>query len=194
MIDKNDEVMLPAPLAQIARAYRVKPLPSLHLPPPHNAEAEYGLADKQFINFGEHRRKIANVTWREKLINSGGGQPKALLANIITALREAPEGNGALAYDEFACATELRKAPPWEKDVENWRPRKWTGRDDVLLTDWLHHAGIAIRVSDTHTGVEAVAQEHGHHPIRDYLRGLQWDGESRIAHGKPNTSEPITRR
>ena len=40
--------------------------------------------------------------WREHLLLRSPAHPKPLLANAITALREAPAWFGVLAYDEFA--------------------------------------------------------------------------------------------
>ena len=47
----------------------------------------------------------SNEAWRKHLILTGTGTPKPLLANAITALREAPAWHGVLAYDQFAMET-----------------------------------------------------------------------------------------
>ena len=107
--------------------------------------------------------------------------PKPLLANALTALRQAPEWQGVLAYDEFALVTMLMKPPPWRKREDNsWTPTQWTDRDDVLTTDWLQHEGISINTKVAADVVEAVAKDNSFHPVRDYLNGLEWDSTGRI--------------
>jgi hypothetical protein len=50
--------------------------------------------------------------WRAGLLFSQRNVPKPLLANALTALREAPEWRGVVAYDAFALVTMLLKPPP----------------------------------------------------------------------------------
>jgi len=51
----------------------------------------------------------------------------------------------------------------------------------VLTTDWLQHQGIGIAVTVAAAAVEAVAKDANFHPVRNYLRGLAWDGTQRVA-------------
>ena len=52
--------------------------------------------------------------WRTNLILDWRRRaPKPLLANAITALREAPAWQGVLAYDQFALETVVTDTPPW---------------------------------------------------------------------------------
>ena len=92
-----------------------------------------------------------------------------LLANALIALREAPEWQGVLAYDEFALVTMQMKPPPWLSDKDNWTPKQWTDRDDALTADWLQHQGIGITVNVAATAAETVAKDHSFHPIKEYL-------------------------
>lgn len=51
--------------------------------------------------------------WRANLISNREGEPRAFLANAITALREAPDWAGCLAFNEFSFNTVAVTAPPW---------------------------------------------------------------------------------
>jgi predicted P-loop ATPase len=119
--------------------------------------------------------------WRAALLLSSTNAPKPLLANALIALREAPEWQGVLAYDEFALGTMLLKPPPWLKYQDGWTPKQWTDRDDALTADWLQHQGIGVTVNVAATAAETVAKDHSFHPIKDYLESLVWDGVERIA-------------
>ena len=78
--------------------------------------------------------------WRKNLIVSSNGSPKPLLANAITALRDAPAWQGVPSFDAFAAQTMLDDAPPWES-------RPWSPHDDLLVTEWLQRRGISVNVS-----------------------------------------------
>ena len=119
--------------------------------------------------------------WRAALLLSRKNTPKPLLANALIALREAPEWQGVLAYDEFALVTMQLKPPPWLKHENNWAPQPWTDRDDALTADWLQHQDISVTVNVAAIAAETVAKDYSFHPIKDYLESLVWDGVERIA-------------
>jgi predicted P-loop ATPase len=116
--------------------------------------------------------------WRANLIVTGAGTPKPLLANAITALREAPAWQGVLAYDQFALQTVVSDAPPWHMDLQ-WATRAWSSHDDLLAAEWLQRSGIAVNTATAAQAVEAVARERSFHPVIDYLSDLQHDGVAR---------------
>jgi predicted P-loop ATPase len=120
--------------------------------------------------------------WRSNLILTPTKSPRAQLANALIALRQAPEWQGVLGYDEFALTIRLLKAPPWLKHEDNrWTPQRWTDRDDALTANWLQHNEIGVTVATAATATETVAKDHTFHPIRDYLNKLEWDGTKRVA-------------
>src|ERR1019366_3333371 len=107
----------------------------------------------------------ASAAWRDGLLLNLNGTVKPALANVITALRSAPEWAGVLAYNEFAHFTVLQKPAPWAT-AEVEVPAEWTPNDDTLTTEWLHHQGIFVSVDVTGQAVEAVARERPFHPVR----------------------------
>jgi predicted P-loop ATPase len=115
--------------------------------------------------------------WRENLILTEKGSPKSLLANAITAFREAPEWLGILAFDAFHQHTVLRGKAPWMAGAVD---EVWTGGHDVLAADWLQHQGISVSPDIAGQAVEAVARERRFHPVLDYLARCRWDGVSRL--------------
>jgi predicted P-loop ATPase len=121
-----------------------------------------------------------NDQWKDGLLVNDKGMPKALFANAVVALRDAPAWLAALAFDDFAKRSMLVAAPPWETYRKNWKPRPWTEHDDLLTNNWLQHERIAVSLSITQNAVELVAMENRYHPIRDYLDGIKWDCIDRL--------------
>lgn len=116
--------------------------------------------------------------WRDHLILTGTGAPKPLLANAITALREAPAWQGVLAYDEFALETVVTDSPPWHMGLR-WTSRAWSSHDDLLTAEWLQRKDISVNAATAAQAVEAVARDRSLHPVVDYLAHVQHDGVSR---------------
>ena len=67
-----------------------------------------------FVPAGGDSEVAEVVDWRAGLLTNEKGFPKALLANAITALRDAPEWQGVLAFNEFSLVTVALKKLPWQ--------------------------------------------------------------------------------
>ena len=102
--------------------------------------------------------------WKGRLLVTSTGAPRPLLANAITALREAPAWFGVLAYDEFSRETVIKAAPPWDIKLAPWSERVWSSHDDLLATEWLQREVIAVNTQTTAQAVEAVARDRAFHP------------------------------
>jgi predicted P-loop ATPase len=121
--------------------------------------------------------------WRSHLLLKQNGDARSILANVIMALRLAPEWSGVLGYDAFGLAAVALREPPWGTGRNSAHGAvPWTARDDVLAANWLQHNGIMVGHELAQVAVELVAQDNKFHPIRDYLDGLQWDGQPRVGH------------
>ncbi|MCX6632901.1 MAG: hypothetical protein NTW28_35330, partial [Candidatus Solibacter sp.] len=112
--------------------------------------------------------------WRNRLLLTDNGEPRALLANVITALRGAPEWEGVLWRDDFALRTVARGPTPWG-EVSSWGER-----EDGLTTNWLQHQDIRVSKEVAGQGIEIVAGDRTFHPVREYLGSLTWDGIPRL--------------
>jgi predicted P-loop ATPase len=114
--------------------------------------------------------------WRSRLMVTGDGKPRALLANAITALQYAPEWEGVLGFNEFSLGVVMLKSAPWGGKAAT----AWTDQEDRLTADWLQHQGILVGVEIAGQAVQTVARQREFHPVREYLDSLKWDGTSRI--------------
>ena len=119
--------------------------------------------------------------WRQHLLVSKSGVPKPLLANAMIALRDSPDWQDIIAYDEFEMTTTLEKHPPWDRmSTLEWCPRPWTPQDDLLTTNWLQTQGIAVNTATTAQAVEAVGRDRAFHPVINYLNAIKHDGVPRL--------------
>lgn len=118
--------------------------------------------------------------WERHLIRNEDGGIKAILANAILFLRNAPEWANVLGFDEFAQRTRALRGCPW-----NAEPHDWDDVSDIRLADWLQLHGCHVGVPAASFAVQAVARESAYHPVRDYLRGLTWDQMPRLSRFLP---------
>jgi predicted P-loop ATPase len=123
-------------------------------------------------NEEEAERRLEEIfaPWRDSLITTSKGTPKALLANAITAFRAAPEWSGIFQFDVFKQQTMLKGVPPWGEYRED---RAWEDADDVRAADWCQHNGILIPKNVAGEAIEIVARDFAFHPVRDYIKRCQ---------------------
>jgi predicted P-loop ATPase len=140
--------------------------------------------------------------WRGVLRQKNDGHFVGDELAVLTALRHAPELKGLVRYDEFSRRMELTRAPVWRPEAATGD--LWTDDDDVSLQAWLQSVSVDVRARNcVADSVGVVARENHYHPVRDYLKGLKWDGTWRLglwlkqhlgATGEPAYLEAIGRR
>ncbi len=116
--------------------------------------------------------------WKSRLLRGKRGGILGVVANVIIALRHAPEWQGVLRFNESSMATLAVMVPPF--GTHKPRPFPWADEHDVLAAAWMQHQGIPVSREIVAQAVHAIANEHSFHPIRDYLDSLKWDGTNRI--------------
>jgi predicted P-loop ATPase len=122
-------------------------------------------------------RRGKQPDWSDGLILDVDGTIVANLANLILFLRESPRWRGVLGFDEFNARVVIRKSPPWGREAPD---SPWTDHHDTLTRVWLQKEGINPSAGDVGRAVQAAARHYPFHPVRDYLRALNWDGVPRL--------------
>ncbi|MCC7200948.1 MAG: hypothetical protein IT483_15680 [Gammaproteobacteria bacterium] len=126
---------------------------------------------------GDYLDKLAQpADWRSALRKRGDriiGDEN----NIITAIRLAPELRGIVRFNEFSGQVEVGKPLPWRPVTVG---EQWLDSDDVQVAAWLQERSVDARPLVTGPAVEVVARDNVVHPVRDYLKSLQWDHEARL--------------
>lgn len=120
--------------------------------------------------------------WHRKLLLTEDRKIRPCLANVLTALREAPEWKGVIRLDSFAHTMMLQLPPPWERGRETWAPRPWGDADVTLTAEWCQRNGLMVPSTLTGEAAIVVAEENTFHPVRDYLESVRslWDGLEHI--------------
>jgi putative DNA primase/helicase len=122
---------------------------------------------------------VVELPWRARLRSSDKGKTLPDEANVDIALRHAPGIAGLVRYNAFSNKLEVTKSPPWRHADPG---SQWSDRDDTALMQWLQREGIGIRSAPAVSRcIEAVARDAEFHPVRDYLKSIEWDGTPRIS-------------
>lgn len=123
--------------------------------------------------FCEHSRRLDAANYREKLVMPDKiVHPLAIVENAIVILENDPQWAGRLRYDDM-----LRKTM-----FVNSEPVPLADHHVVGIQCWLQRNGGLRRIGKASTwdAVDRVCRAHAYHPVRDYLRDLEWDGKVRV--------------
>lgn len=141
----------------------------------HEEAAKRG-TDKPAAAPAQQRAAGVGPGWRDRLLVKRG-ELSGCLANIIEILLNDPAWEGVLGYNEFSLRIEKRRPLPTGADELG----VWRDGDDVATVLWLtQHFGITPKPLDVAQAVDYVARQFCWHPVRDWLRGLRWDGVKRL--------------
>ncbi|RZK47825.1 MAG: P-loop ATPase, partial [Pedobacter sp.] len=103
------------------------------------------------------------------------------MGNIAEIFLNA-EGWDVLVYDEFSDRYLATACPPSHVDYpgETW-PRGWRDIDDAIAMVWLERTwGIEASELRVAKAIQLAFEKRQVHPVRDYLKGVSWDGVPRL--------------
>lgn len=114
--------------------------------------------------------------WLEQFVDEKTGSVRMTRKTVISCLRNAPDLEGCLGFNELSGEVTARVAWPWRKE-----PGPVVDSDDLRLGDWL---STKYRVPGTPRAalteaMHTVADARPYHPVREYLKGLKHDGRPR---------------
>ena len=117
------------------------------------------------------------ANWMARLECNSEGKPLKTTDNLLLILENDPLLRGRIALDAFANKGVVLGAFPWDPR-EGRRP--WTDNDDAGIRWYMektHKIAAKDKVSDA---LSLCGQNHAFDDVQDYLRGLSWDGTSRL--------------
>jgi len=120
----------------------------------------------------------AGSYWKSQLLKKPRGGYEDCKENVALALEHHPLLQGMVGYNEFSNRIEKLKAAPWSDALG-----EWSEEDDLELSMWLaSQANVLFRSTSTIAeGVRLVASRNKHHPVREWLESLEWDGQDRLS-------------
>lgn len=128
----------------------------------------------------------ADDNWRDRLSMTTGSKkappiPRKCLENVLTVLLHCPDWQDVLRYNEFADRTEIAKALPRAPNHEGGSELGALRDGHVLWAiAWFHEQlGFEPSLDMMHRAMVEVARANPFHPVREWLRALQWDRRPR---------------
>jgi predicted P-loop ATPase len=114
--------------------------------------------------------------WNEQLHRTERGEARDILHNATLILRTDGRFKDRIRYNEMLEAAECC-GMPWRR-FDSWR--EWSDADDLELANWAQQRHAYLRPATCAAAVQVVARDIMHHPVRERLDGLKWDGTPRL--------------
>ena len=121
----------------------------------------------------------APANWMSKLqVSPQTGAPAKTTDNLLIILENDPLLKGRIAYDEFAKRGLVVDTLQW--DLTHPGQRTWNDNDDKGAR-WYMEKTYGITGKDKITDALGLCgNNHSYNEVKDYLRGLEWDGVPRL--------------
>lgn len=105
---------------------------------------------------------------------------KNTLKNVVTILTMYPDRN-IFYYDDFYHAEYYSSTPPWGEKEMKWDDKQIIDIDLIKIKMWFAKEwGFEPSLETIATAISFVADKSKIHPVRDYLKNLEWDGTPRL--------------
>lgn len=130
------------------------------------------MADMEFEDITEDDEDFLSKLKRDK-----NGTPESDVFNCLVVLKHDPALKGKIRLDEFAHRLVVIDDLPWRgKDETPY----WTDTDDACLRNYFATKYLIKGKGIIDDALQEVTQDNKFHPVREYLKGLSWDGECRL--------------
>ncbi|WP_095196943.1 VapE domain-containing protein [Pseudomonas sp. Irchel 3A7] len=114
--------------------------------------------------------------WKDQLARSESGALIAHMQNVELILGNDERWAGVIGYSVFSSKIIKLRAAPYGGGVGDW-----ADIDDMRVMKWLaQQYNLRVKASHVIEAVSVVAHDHTFHPVRDYLRKLEWDRVPRL--------------
>jgi len=116
--------------------------------------------------------------WIAQLDIDRKGNYYSTISNVSIILENDPNLKGRFATDEFLKKKVILKSLPWRKITKDTRFVK--DEDEQNLIKYLEKTYDIMNRANIKDAFDTHIDANGYHPIKEYLQGLKWDGESRL--------------
>jgi predicted P-loop ATPase len=119
-------------------------------------------------------------SWFSRLACDAHRRPYANLANAVIVLKNDEALKGAFARDLMSRVTTVTARLPGDQSADA-PPRPVRDCDVARVQRYLQLLGLPRIGRETiNDAIDLVAEDHAHHPVRDWLSSLQWDHKKRL--------------
>lgn len=130
------------------------------------------MADMEFEDITDEEEDFLSKLKRDK-----NGTPESDVYNCLVVLKQDPTLKGKIRLDEFSHRLVVIDDLPWrDKDETPY----WTDTDDACLRNYFATKYLIKGKGIIDDALQEVTQDNKFHPVREYLKGLSWDGECRL--------------
>ena len=117
-------------------------------------------------------------SWLGTLEYTKQGVIKSSIDNVKIILENDPMLKGKIAYNEFSTRNNVRGKLPWSHEKKS---RNWGDKDDSGIRHYVEKVyGISRATQAINDATVLVFNQNRFHPVRDYLKELEWDGAERV--------------
>ncbi len=118
--------------------------------------------------------------WADELEVDRKGKVLSTIDNAYIILCHDPSLKGAVAYNDLKVRPVALKNLPWRKVTDTVNGSTWSDADDSALRRYLEKYYKLTGKEKIMDAMINAAKDNAIHPIRDYLKGLVWDGTLRL--------------
>jgi putative DNA primase/helicase len=117
------------------------------------------------------------MQWQAMLKKNGRGAILPTLFNALLVFDNDIAWRDVIAFDEFSYRVVKRKTPP----TRVVKIGEWSDLDDVQALVYIaEEHGFEPRKAVIMDAVLSVAHQNAFHPVREWLRSLEFDGQARV--------------
>lgn len=133
---------------------------------------------------GSEKAVLLPDAWQEGLITDAKGHALMNHANAVHTLREHPEWQGVLVFNEFTGRKMVMLPLPGSRTPKkHFQVRELADNDILTATAWFNRNRFPKAYKSVIAdAIDEVVMEATYHPLRDYLNACAdaWDGTPRI--------------
>ncbi|MEG2420501.1 MAG: virulence-associated E family protein [Oscillospiraceae bacterium] len=118
--------------------------------------------------------------WITQLDADKRGNFEQTIQNVFIILSNDPLLKGTLAFNAFKDRLVCIRSLPWKEVLDPVNGDAWTDADDSELRRYIELAYHIVGKERIMDAVSGVARMNTIHPVKDFLRGLDWDGVERL--------------
>lgn len=141
-------------------------------------EERLATALEEFEDLGDEEEETPkDSSWVAKLKIDSKGKFESSIDNVRIILERDPRLVGKIGFDEFYLRPVVIGKVPWREKSD---PSPWNDGDDSGLRHYVEKVFEIVTPNKIDDAVNLVMGKVKFHPVREYLNGLQWDGEKRL--------------